>query len=95
MINKLEYEKLAKSMHLELNEEELLQFAEDFAYFLNITKVYNDLPRLLTAEPLIFPFLVTTNELEEDEVNEEYYVDFKLNTKNTKDNYITLPKVVK
>lgn len=92
---KVDYEKLAKSLHLELNDEELKQFAKDFAYFLSLTEVYNDIPALANAEPLIFPFPVTTDELDEDEVNEELYVDVKLNTENTKDSYITLPKVVK
>ncbi|HZJ89294.1 MAG TPA: hypothetical protein VFD05_01240 [Bacilli bacterium] len=95
MKNKVDYEKLAKSLHLELSDAELEQFTEDFAYFLNLTKVYDALPALKTAEPLIFPFPVMTSELEEDEVNEKLYVDIKLNTENTKDNYITLPKVVK
>ncbi len=94
-MDKKSYEKLANNLLLQLSDAEQELFKKEFAYFQSLVKVYDDIPELKQTKPLLFPLQEKHNALENDEVDEQVSVDVNLNSTNVKDDYITVPKVVK
>lgn len=95
-MNKDEIKNLANEILLTLTPEEEAAFAGEFAYFKELAKLLEALPGIDEKEPLIFPVEITQDYLRPDTPEETPGAKRILqNSKNAKDDFVVLPKVVK
>lgn len=93
-MKKEEIDKLAKSLMLSLNEEEVKLVENEFEVFF---KQVEELSKINTEDILAlnFPFESPIVELREDDLGEVLLVEEVLsNTDNKRDNMVSIPKVV-
>lgn len=87
---------LASELYISLTPEEEKEFSEQFAYFKAQAALLERIPHIDDAEVTIFPHVEKRSYLREDEVIETLPVDEILsNSKNAKDGFVIVPKVVK
>jgi aspartyl/glutamyl-tRNA(Asn/Gln) amidotransferase C subunit len=95
-MNKEEIRKLAAEILITLTPEEEATFAAEFAYFKELAKLLEALPNIDEKEPMVFPFKVTQTYLKEDTPEESPGAkEILKNSKNVKDTFVVIPKVVK
>lgn len=95
-MNKTEIKKLAEDILITLTPEEETAFVAEFAYFKKLASLLEKLPNVDKVEPLMFPFEVKQTYLREDVVEPTPGAKQILkNSKNAKDGFVIVPKVVK
>lgn len=87
---------LASELYISLSVEEEKEFSEQFAYFKAQAALLANIKNIDDVSPMIFPHNERRTYLREDEVEETLPVDEILsNSKNAKDGFVIVPKVVK
>lgn len=87
---------LASELLISLSEEEANEFTKEFAYFLAQASLLEEIEGIDDVEPLIFPFKNEHTYLREDEVSETPTKEEILeNSRNAKDGFVVIPRVVK
>ena len=94
-INKEVLKIVAHKMMFDMDEEQYDKLLDDFSMFLKQLDLISEVPNVDEAEPMPFPFEITTSYLREDEVESPLNQEEVLkNCKDAKDGQIKLPKVV-
>ncbi|MFA5485566.1 MAG: Asp-tRNA(Asn)/Glu-tRNA(Gln) amidotransferase subunit GatC [Bacilli bacterium] len=87
---------LASELYLSLTPEEEKEFSEQFSYFKAQAALLERIPHIDDVEATLFPHVEKRTYLRDDEVVETLPVDEILsNSKNAKDGFVIVPKVVK
>ncbi|OQC10333.1 MAG: aspartyl/glutamyl-tRNA amidotransferase subunit C [Tenericutes bacterium ADurb.Bin087] len=95
-MNKDETKKLANEILITLTPEEEAAFASELAYFKKLAALLEVLPNIDETAPMVFPFKVTQTYLREDEAEVSPGAkEILKNSKNVKDTFVVVPKVVK
>lgn len=86
----------ANRLMINLSEEELNTLLSDFDNIISQMELIGNIPEVDEAEPMVFPFDVTSDYLREDICEESLSRDEALkNAHEVVDGQIRLPKVVK
>lgn len=95
-MEKIDIKKLAREILISLTPEEETEFMAEFAYFIEQFKKLEALPHIDEVSPMFFPIKEKRDFLREDEPEPLYATKEILgNSKNKKDTFIVIPKVVK
>ena len=95
-LNKETLKIAADKMLFEMEEKQYDTLLSDFALILKQMEVYNDIPGLDDATPMVFPYEITSSYLREDVATEPLSKDDVLkNAGDIENNQIKLPKVIK
>lgn len=96
MMDKKLINELASELYISLTPEEEQEFLKEFDYFLKQAALLADIENIDETIPLVFPLKVERTYLREDEPEETLPVNEILsNSKNAKDGFVVIPKVVK
>ena len=95
-LNKETLKIAADKMLFEMEEKQYDTLLSDFALILKQMEVYNDIPGLDDATPMVFPYEIISSYLREDVATEPLSRDDVLkNAGDIENNQIKLPKVIK
>ncbi len=95
-MEKIDIKKLAREILISLSPEEEKEFMEEFSYFIEQFKKLEALPHVDEVAPMFFPIKEERDFLREDEPEALYSTkEILSNSKNMKDTFIVIPKVVK
>ena len=96
IMEKKDIRKLAKELLISLTPEEEEVFKNEFAYFSEQAKKLEALPLIDKVQPMFFPINEERDYLREDIPEEPFSPEEILsNSRNAKDGFVVIPKVVK